>query len=373
MMWNPRSVRRAGVAALCAFLLPCAAGASDGDVDLGNQFPAAAGYYEYFVYLTPGEEPEVAWAELSCSGVLVSEQVVMTAAHCTSYNYVQDIGITGYFDLAWVSFNAVATTNDFNCFLVDENVPYVEFLGGAEGGYGCDPGARTVPAPTFRPVAVAGVTDAVPIAHGLTHPDFLRDELGSDGRAKRVDKNLQNAPDLGVVLLEEPVDDVDPLAIRAVGELGTIPQLLELPVLSVGYGYNWQKSYGEGSPDGLGPQVDLGGGSGLKRIARLGPLQAIHVNSVLPRQDAKKGDHTVCFGDSGSPLFLEVDGAVEPVVSGVLSGWTNWCQGSKDPFYRVDQQTAHDFLACVIARQDDVKQACLDCSAENDFGLCDGL
>jgi len=153
-MWNPESFRRVGAAALSVFFLPCVAGASDGEVDLGNEFPAAAGYYEYFVYLTPGEDPDVAWAELSCSGTLVSEQVIMTAAHCTSFNYVQDIGISGYFDLAWVSFDPVATTNDFNCFLIDEGVPYVEYMG---GDYGCDPAAKTVPSPTFRPVAVAGV------------------------------------------------------------------------------------------------------------------------------------------------------------------------------------------------------------------------
>ena len=36
----------------------------------------------------------------------------------------------------------------------------------------------------------------------------------------------------------------------------------------------------------------------------------------------------------------QVDGEVDPVISGVLSGWTNWCQGSKDPFYRIDQAPA---------------------------------
>ena len=28
---------------------------------------------------------------------------------------------------------------------------------------------------------------------------------------------------------------------------------------------------------------------------------------------------------------------------------------------------------CVIANQDDVKRACTECSAEQNFGLCDGL
>jgi hypothetical protein len=81
----------------------------------------------------------------------------------------------------------------------------------------------------------------------------------------------------------------------------------------------------------------------------------------------------VCFGDSGSPLFLERGGQVEPVISAVLSGATNWCQGSKDPFYRIDQLQAQQFIQCVVAHQDDVAAACRECAAESYFGLCGAL
>ncbi|HSS63356.1 MAG TPA: hypothetical protein VLS27_02920, partial [Gammaproteobacteria bacterium] len=164
-----------------------------------------------------------------------------------------------------------------------------------------------------------------------------------------------------------------PLEYRAVGELNAIPGLVGTPVVSVGYGLDWAKVPGRKPTAGIGPMTDLGVGSGLRRIARLGPVQGVHPNSLLPRQDVSQGDDTVCFGDSGSPLFLELGGAVEPVISGVLSGWTNWCQGSKDPYYRIDQDSAHEFIDCVLTFQDDVKKACDLCSAEKNFGLCDGL
>ena len=124
------------------------------------------------------------------------------------------------------------------------------------------------------------------------------------------------------------------------------------------------------SSPGLGP-LTFGGDSGVKRIAHVGPIQSVHDNALWPRQSPQKGDDSVCYGDSGSPLFLERNGVVEQIVSGVLSGWALWCQGSKDPYFRVDQAIAHEFLECVIDNQDDVAQACRECSAENELGLCD--
>jgi hypothetical protein len=117
--------------------------------------------------------------------------------------------------------------------------------------------------------------------------------------------------------------------------------------------------------------TDLGGGNGVKRIAEVGPITHLFGNALLPRQDVRKGDNTVCFGDSGSPLFLVRDGSVEPVISAVLSGATNWCQGSKDPYYRMDRPEAHRFVQCVIEHQDDPAAACRSCSAERYFGICE--
>jgi hypothetical protein len=342
--------------------------ASDGTPDSGNRFPAAGAYYEYFVYLTPGELPDVAYAEESCSGSLIAPKVFMTAAHCTAYNYTKDIGITGYYDQAWVTFDLRATGNDFRCFVADQAVPYSEFM---TSDYGCDAAARSVPFPTFHPVTIAGRTNGVPIAHGLTHPGYLRDGLRRDGRATPSKSNLLQQPDVGALILEQAIVGIDPLPLRTVGELGALEGIVGTPVVSVGYGNNWTKSHGTKPTSGLGPQTDLGNGNEIKRIARLGPIKNLFENSLVPRQDVKKGDDVVCFGDSGSPLFLERDGVIEPAIAAVLSGATNWCQGSMDPYYRIDQQEAQDFLQCVIAHQDDVGAACRSCSAEANLGLCE--
>ena len=358
-------------AGACWLLAACIAApgvrASDGAVDTGNAYPAVAGYYEFFLYLPPGDTPEVAYAEQSCSGALVADKVILTAAHCTAFNYTEDIGIDGYYDRVWVTFDVRATANDFRCFLAEQGVEYSEYLAGE---YACDAAARTVPYPQFRAAAVTGRTNGVPIAHGLTHPGYLRPELRRDGRATRETQNLQLAPDVGALILEEAVADIEPLPLRDIGGLDEVEGLVGTPAISVGYGLNWAKVAGEKPTAGLGPMTDLGGGNGVKRIAELGPITNVTANSLWPRQSVRQGDDTVCFGDSGSPLFLVRDGGVEPVISAVLSGATNWCQGSKDPHYRIDRAEAQEFVQCVVRWQDDVARACRECSAENALGLC---
>jgi hypothetical protein len=250
--------------------------ASDGPADVNGVYPAVGAYYEYFVLLPSDGPPEITFAEESCTGTLVSEKVILTAAHCTAFNYVDDIGIAGYYDQAWVTFDVVATANDFRCFLRDQAVPLAEFL---TGDLACNEAARTQPAPVFRAAAITGRNEDVPTAHGLTHPDYLRAVLKNDGTAKAEDPNLQNAPDMGALILLEPVTDITPLPLRRPGELDTIAGLVGTPAVSVGYGLDWTKITGQKPTPTLGP-LTFGGDSGVKRIARVGPIQSVHRNAV---------------------------------------------------------------------------------------------
>ena len=44
---------------------------------------------------------------------------MLTASHCTAYNYTEDVGVAGLSSEVWVSFDVTATANDFRCFLVE--------------------------------------------------------------------------------------------------------------------------------------------------------------------------------------------------------------------------------------------------------------
>jgi hypothetical protein len=136
-MSSNSSVRHLGnmVATVMMAVASFAGRASDGITDSRLSYPAVAGYYEFFVDLPAGASPAVSYAEESCTATLVSSKVMLTASHCTAYNYTEDVGVAGFSSEVWVSFDVTATANDFRCFLVESAVQYSEYL---TGEYACD-------------------------------------------------------------------------------------------------------------------------------------------------------------------------------------------------------------------------------------------
>jgi hypothetical protein len=51
----------------------------------------------------------------------------------------------------------------------------------------------------------------------------------------------KKSPDLGVLILDDPVTGIQPTTYRGVGELDDCPGLRGTPAISVGYGLNWAK------------------------------------------------------------------------------------------------------------------------------------
>ncbi len=174
--------------------------------------------------------------------------------------------------------------------------------------------------------------------------------------------------DLAVVLLETPLDGITPLATASLRSFNHTD--IGLPLTNVDYGVNFHKSIpaDPDQPFGNGPTV-FEGSFGLRRIADIGTLRTVRGQEMIPTQQSSLDEGSVCFGDSGSPLFFkEADGSVNQTVSGVLSGWAQWCMGAEDPFARVDTPEAVSFLNCIKAAST-AAEACR-CGIEEELGLC---
>ncbi|GAB3698338.1 S1 family peptidase [Mariniluteicoccus flavus] len=224
-----------------------------------------------------------------CTATLVSPTVLLTAAHCTE-------GTLG----------KTAVTFDWNL-------------------------AETAPSPL--PLAAdptVGYTSAELKAAGYasgtayTHPDY------SDFTDRA------NWNDLGVIVLDEPITNIQPASIA---ELGTLDQIKSADLSktlfrAVGYGTEVRKP--ESGPQKPQPMsyplvrryVDMPG-------QKLTP-QILQTNG---NEKDTRGTGGTCFGDSGGPVFL--NGEIVAVTS---YGYTQNCR-YLGGYQRVDIAASQDWLA----------------------------
>jgi len=343
-MWH-RVALRSGIALLFA---PSLAWASDGEPDVDNAYPAVGFYYVAFNY--PGGPLETYGG---CSGTLITEDVFMTAGHCTFYDTRRLVEEPAYEKAeAWVSFAPVALENDFRCYLQDIGYPGADDLP-------CDAITRNYP--RFERAHSAGIT----------HPDYPTIRTKGNGSLLLQEPVAPHNTDLAVLLLEMPVIDVTPLGTAPLRLLDD-PNLSGTAVVGAGYGLHYHKSIPATpeQPGGDGPTNFLGE-YGVRRVADLGTIRSVTPEQITPTQQNTHGDDSVCYWDSGSPLFLVRDGVVEQTVVGVLTGGALWCMGAYDPYRRVDTSSVIEFLHCVKAAPT-ARDACR-CGVEDRLGLCDDL
>lgn len=224
-----------------------------------------------------------------CSGTLVSPTVILTAAHCTE-------GTLGKTLLTFSSVIALAPPSGFPV-AADPTTGYT----GAEleaAGY------------------LWGTASAHPAYSGFT--------------------DLRNWNDVGVIVLDEPVDGITPADVAAANYLDAYnqPTLNSTLFTSVGYGTEVRK------PDS-GPQKPTPQSYPLiRRVAeepgqKLTP-QILQVNGNI---NDPRGTGGTCFGDSGGPSFH--GGFVVTVSSYVYTSNCRYIGGMQ----RVDIPVVQDWLA----------------------------
>jgi hypothetical protein len=324
------------------------AAASDGVADSGNTYPAVG---MYFVASQPVGQPLEAWAY--CSGTLIAKNVFLTAAHCTFYDTVRAFDRSYAYAEAWVSFDPVALENDFRCFLIDKKIK-------GSASLTCDAAARTVPAPTFRKAA----------STGITNPDYPTIRTLGDGSIQLKELFAPGDTDTAALYLEKAVNGIAPLPTAGQGTLGAVAPA-GTPLLGVGYGLDYHRSLPAHpeQPGGEGPTT-FEGDVGVRRLANVGTVRDLTSDWIVPTQRNTQGEDSLCYGDSGSPLFRRdaATGAVVKQVIGVLTGGALWCMGANDPYQRVDTPSAVAFTSCLKAARS-ADEACR-CGVEDQLGLC---
>jgi hypothetical protein len=335
------------VALLVTLSIPSWTTANDGDFDVNNDFPAVGRIAAITTVFG-----EVDYAGAYCSGSLIAEDVFLTAGHCQFSDVPRLAEDPGYAVEYWVSFDNVASDNDFRCYLQDINHPNKDDLA-------CNPDDRN--GSTFHE-ALASVV----------HPEYAR-IVETKGTSSILDLLIfQESADLSLLILETPIDDITPLEVAPLGTFNRKREFLRQPLTGVGYGVNFHKSIPAtpDQPGGNGP-TNFGGSAAFRRIADIGTLQGVSKLWMTPTQNNARGEDSICYGDSGSPLFFgEFGDEVDQTVSGVLSwGASWWCKGAHDFYSRVDSPQAARFISCVMTAGS-MTEVC-ECGIEGKFGLCD--
>ena len=219
-----------------------------------------------------------------CSGTMITANVFLTASHCTSY-FNQDLAPQGY--TAYVS--------------LDQAIPF---------------GALT-----------SNTTTLFSVAQVVTNPNYSQRQ--NDSR------------DIGVLILDQSVPNVTPAELPSCGlldELSARNGLKSAIFTNAGYGIQ-NRVVGGGVPffEDLNP---------IPRMFSYSGFNALNGGFLRLSQNPATGNGGTCFGDSGGPNSLTVNGQ-QLIVSVTITG-DSVCR-STNVAYRLDTVSAQGFLAYVNA------------------------
>ena len=163
----------------------------------------------------------------------------------------------------------------------------------------------------------------------ITHPDF--------NPAYNINRDTN---DLGVVLLATPVYDRPITRLPTANLLDSLRLQPGTPVTAVGYGVDSNDVHGAPSP---GYRETFTGfrASGVLSYHTLTPA------FIMVTQLANQGSDNICFGDSGGPDYVQVNGqeqlvAINVVVNSYSCEEVAW-------LYRLDTPQARAFLGQYVA------------------------
>jgi Trypsin. len=219
-----------------------------------------------------------------CSGTMITSNVFLTASHCTAF-YTQDLAPEGY--VAYVS--------------LDQSIPF---------------GALT-----------SNKTTLLPVAHVVTNPNYNQSQSDSG--------------DIGVLILERNVRGVTPATLPSCGLLDQLVAqngMKTAVFTNVGYGVQ-NRVVGGSVPffQDVNP---------VPRMFSFSSFNSLNGGYLRLSQNPSTGNGGTCFGDSGGPNFLTVDG--QQVIVAITITGDSVCR-STNVDYRLDTTSAQAFLAYVNA------------------------
>jgi hypothetical protein len=219
-----------------------------------------------------------------CSGTLIDPNVFLTASHCTLF-FTNDLEPRGF--TAFVSF--------------DKSIPFGNLT--------------------------SNKTKLLAVANVVTNPNFNQSQSDSG--------------DIGALILQSNVRGITPATLPTCGLLDQLAAqngLRDAVFTAVGYGLQ-NRVVGGGVPffQDMNP---------IPRMFAFSSFNALNGGYLRLSQNPATGDGGTCFGDSGGPDFLTVNG--KQILAAITITGDSVCRATNVD-YRLDTASAQGFLAFVNA------------------------